>query len=106
VFRSSQAVGKYIDYRHKTPLVRQFLESGAFGERELVVVDAPERMEYAAFELNDLVPGEGGPVFARDLGPEATAALMKAFPGRPVYRLILRAPGETKIATVEPISRP
>jgi len=105
-FGSWRVVGKYIDYRHKTPQVRELLESGAFGERGLVVVDAVGGLAYAALELNDLIPGEHGPVFARDLGPETTAALMEAFPGRPVYRLILRVPNGRKIAIVEPISRP
>jgi hypothetical protein len=106
VFGSWRVVGKYIDYRHKNPLVLEYLESGTFGERGLVVVDAVGKMEYAALELNDLIPGEHGPVFARDLGPETTAALMKAFPDRPVYRLILRAPMGRKTAIVERIRRP
>ena len=106
VFGSWRIVAKYIDYRTKAPVVRELLESGRFGDDGLVIVNSDRPGgEYAALELNDLRPGEKGPVFARDLGAETTAALIEAFPDRPVYRLSLRATSDGKVAFVEPIPR-
>lgn len=99
-----RVVAKYVDYRSKTPLFHELLESGAFGSDGLVIVDADGEGEYAALELNDLVPGENGPVFARDLGPESNTALVAAFPGRPVYRATLRITPQGKVVTVTPVT--
>lgn len=106
VYAPWRAVSKYVDYRSKTPLFADALAAGAFGTNGLVIVDADGEGEYAALELNDLVPGEHGPIFARDLGNESVAALMEAFPGRPVYRAELRITPQGKRLTVTPLPQP
>jgi hypothetical protein len=106
VYGSWRSVSKYVDYRSKTPLIRELLDAGAFGDDGLVIVQADGEGEYAALELNDVIPGERGPVFARDLGPEVNAALAEAFADRPVYRLTLTvSQPEGKRVTVDSVPR-
>ena len=102
VYGSWRAVAKYVDYRSKTPLFRELMEAGAFGADGLVLVDAQGEGEYAALELNELVPGSSErPVFARNLGPEVSAELMSAFPTRSVYRAELTFTPEGKVVSVD-----
>ena len=82
VFLPWRAVTKFHGYNGFKADITEAVRSGAFGN-DLVLVDKINAFGIA-LSVADPYRGSDGPVFARDLGPEANAALIAAYPDRKV----------------------
>lgn len=77
-----RAAEKYWEFRYFHSSYRDMAASGA-ADNALVFIKSNDAGDYgSAFYLN--APDLSGPVFVRDLGPVANAAVIARFPGRPV----------------------
>lgn len=77
-----RAAEKYWEFRGFHSGYRDMVTSGA-ADNALIFVKSDDAGDYgSAFMLN--APDLSGPVFARDLGPAANAAVIARFPGRAV----------------------
>ncbi len=82
VFLPWRTVTKYRGYNSFTAAIAEAARSGAFGS-DLVLVKDRDTFG-VALSVADPFLGPDGPVFALDLGPEANAALIAAYPDRKV----------------------
>lgn len=77
-----RASERYWEFRGFQNVYRDMTASGA-ADNALVFIKSDDAGEFgSAFYLN--APDLSGPVFVRDLGPAANAAVIARFPGRPV----------------------
>jgi hypothetical protein len=82
-----RAVDKYFRYRGVRADVRSVMASHDFG-RSLVLVRGVRHRDYgAAAVYNPTDLAADAPVFAWDRGPDVRAALLRAYPDRPVWVL-------------------
>src|SRR5690606_28243907 len=80
-----RAVGRYRNYRGFHDGYRELVARHGL-DHALVLVSTEAANDFAsAFTLNRAGLDRPGPVFARDLGPEANAALLRAFPDRKAW---------------------
>ena len=87
VFVPWRAVDKYHHYRAMRPDVRAIARDNAFGD-VLVLVRGNQDPDYqGALVLNPLDLEGPGPIYAWDRSPEVRAALLEAYPDRPVWLL-------------------
>jgi hypothetical protein len=71
-------------------------------EHALIFLRQSERSDYqAAFNSNTPELGRGGPVYARDAGPEHRALVVKAFPDRPIWLIGRRPDGSDGLVVLE-----
>ena len=82
VFTPWRGVEKYHSYNRFTTEIRDARQAGTFGNA--LVFFKIEADPGAALVLNDPRLPSGQPIFIRDLGPAANAAVMAAFPERSV----------------------
>lgn len=87
VFVPWRATGKYHHYRGMRPDVRVLAREHAFG-RSLVLVRGARHPDYASAAIyNPIDLRADAPVYAWDASPEIRAALLAAYPDRPVWIL-------------------
>lgn len=93
VFVPWRGIDKYYHYRGMRPDVRNIAAEKQFGT-SLVLVRGKRHPDYhSAAVYNPIDLSAGGPIYARDLGPESRARVLDAYPNRPVW--ILDGPSVT-----------
>jgi hypothetical protein len=82
-----RGIGKYRHYRGMRPDVRQLARQHEFG-RSLVLVRGARHPDYASAAVyNPIDLHADAPIYAWDASPEIRAALLRAYPDRPVWIL-------------------
>lgn len=87
VFVPWRGIGKYRHYRGMRPDVRRLARQHEFG-RSLVLVRGARHPDYASAAVyNPIDLHADAPVYVWDASPEIRAALLRAYPDRPVWIL-------------------
>lgn len=84
VFLSYRGLTRYHDHRGYSDHYRLIDLPETAGATQPLVLIKPERQLASAWFMNDPWFPPDKPVFAADLGPQSNAAVIEAFPGRPV----------------------